>query len=694
MIATGVALGSERKHLAPADTVGGIASLDRALVYCGCVLLALVTNYLLGKDLAWDTLNYHLYAGFSAVHNRFGQDFFAAGPQSYFNPYAYVPFYAMVSAGFSALEISSVLALVHSAVLCLTFELGLCVCPSSDRLVRLACGLGAVGLAYVNPILMQQIGSTFADITTTILVLSGWLLLARAVSSPRALRGFLYAGLLLGAATALKPTNAVHAVSAVAVLIALPRTWYGRLRHGLGYGLALAFGFFCVSAPWSYRLWHAFRNPFFPLMNSVFRSPQFTTERLLHYRFIPATLTEALWRPFAIMIPAPMVQEELLAPDLRYAVVMALGAAMLLWWAWRRVTRPSAMGSPRGLTGTARPLAALGCGLALDWVLWLTASGNGRYFLPMACITAVIIAALLFRIGLEHPKVRNYVLISILAVQIVQLSMGTQFRWNAVPWSSRWLDVVVPHELATEPNLYLTMGTQSNSFLAPFLARQSGLINFSGGYALAPDGPGGDRVEGLIARYAPHLRVLLHGRRLYTAQERREPNRVQIDDALERFGLRVNTADCQTIAAHGLPPELEITLIGDKNNKPQPQPRDTAYFLSCGIVQSDADRAVQIQQQRAADLVLDRLEDACPKLFQPRRMITEHHGDDWQRLYINTDLTAWVSHGWVKFRNPAHGDEMVYVGRESDWQKAPLRLVCGRRDGRYFATVLQSGRQP
>ncbi|HME38531.1 MAG TPA: hypothetical protein VKG63_06170, partial [Steroidobacteraceae bacterium] len=109
---------------------GAAASLHRLPVYAACTVLALVTNYLLGKDMAWDTLNYHFYAGFSALNDRFAQDYFAAGPPSYFNPYAYVPFYALVRAGLSPLEISSVLAAVHSAILWLTFELALCACPS------------------------------------------------------------------------------------------------------------------------------------------------------------------------------------------------------------------------------------------------------------------------------------------------------------------------------------------------------------------------------------------------------------------------------------------------------------------------------------------------------------------------------------------------------------------------------------
>ena len=61
-----------------------------------------------------------------------------------------------------------------------------------------------------------------------------------------------------------------------------------------------------------------------------------------------------------------------------------------------------------------------------------------------------------------------------------------------------------------------------------------------------------------------------------------------------------------------------------------------------------------------------------------------------KRLYMNTDVVAWVSLGWVKFQEPMRGDDMVVLGRESDWLKAPLPLACGRRHGHYFARVLDS----
>jgi len=675
--------------------VDSSVALQRLPVYLACTVLALVTNYLLGKDIAWDTVNYHLYAGFSAVNDRFAQDYFAAGPPSYFIPYAYVPFYVLVRAGFTPLEIASALAVLHSVILWLTFELALCVCPSDDRRARMTYGICAVALAFLNPILMQQIGSSYADITTTVPVLAGWLLLAHAVRAPHVAR-VLGAGLLLGAASALKATNAVHAISGLAVLIMLPLTLRGRIRHGLGYAVALGLGFAIVAAPWSYRLEKMFGNPLFPLMNNVFRSPEFTTDSLRHFRFIPDSLVNALWRPFAIVDPVPMVQTEMTAPDLRYAVLVVLISALLLGHLWQRFARASTQSARTEPAVPARVLAALGCGLAADWVLWLSASGNGRYFLSMASVAAVVIVALLFELFAGRPKMRSYVLAAIFGVQIVQLYIGANYRWDSLPWDRQWLTIDVPEKLATEPALYLSVGVQSNSFIAPYLAPGAGLVNFSGGYALGPGGANGARIEALMRRYAPHLRVLWRGSQPQTDEAGREPDHKTVDDALARFGLRVDTGDCVTITVHGLPPEPELTFkfTDSPDEPPKQQSPDTSYLASCHVVPEAAVLSTQIARQRAVDLVLDRLEDACPQLFQPRRLRTEHVRDIWRRLYVNTDLVALVSHGTVKFFNPVRGGPMVELGRESDWAKAPRQLVCGRRDGRYFARVLESKEGP
>jgi hypothetical protein len=660
-------------------------------VYTACTVFALVVNYLLGKDMAWDTMSYHIYAGFNAVNDRFSQDYFAAGPQSYFNPYVHAPFYYLTTTGLSSLEISSILAIAHSAILWLTYELAVAVCPSDDPHKRVIFGLCGVAFALINPILLQQIGSTFADITTGELVLGGWLLLALAVRNPSTTR-VICAGLLCGIATGLKLTNAVHAIAGFAVLIMLPLSLRGRIIHGLAYGVSLGLGYLIVAAPWSYRLAKRFDNPLFPMMNNVFRSPEFTTESLRHFRFIPATIAEALWRPFAMIDPVTMVHEEMRAPDPRYAVLFILLGVLFCRLLWQHRTPSSGEAPSSAGADPGRILAALGCGLAVDWLAWLSGSGNSRYFLPMSSIAAVIIVAILFRLFATQPKTRNYILGGILCVQGVQLWMGADYRWNEAPWNDHWIDVTVPAKLASEPNLYLTMGAQTNSFLAPYLARGAGLINFSGGYTLGSDGANRAHIDSLLNRFAPNIRVLVRGERLYRDGERRTPNRPQIDDALGPFGLRVDAGDCDTITVHGLPPELEFTL--PSSQPVLPQPRDTTYLVSCRIVPDNADHSAQLPAHRDIDLALDHLEDACPALFQPRRPYTEFSGDGGLRRYLNTDLTAWVSHGRVRFLQPSIGGDLIYLGPESAWTKAPIQIQCGRHDGRYFAGSPESIKRP
>jgi hypothetical protein len=658
----------------------------RWAVYAACALLAVACNYILGKDMAWDTMNYHLYSGFSAVNDRFDQDYFAAGVLSYFNPYAYAPFYAMVHAGLPALLICSILAVLHSVILWLTFELGVAVCPSKNDRSRLLAGGCAVALAFMNPVLMQELGSCFADITTAELSLAGWLFLASAVREPRKSR-VIWAGLILGAASAFKLSNAVPAISAAAMLFVLPMDWRDKIRHGFLFGIALGAGFAVVAAPWSYRLEKVFGNPMFPMFNNIFRSPEFITQPMVHYRFIPQSIGDALWRPFAMIDPTPMIHEELSAPDPRYAILVALGVTYILLWAWKRFSRTSKSPNDPEKKDSTRVLCALGLALSLHWVLWLATSGNSRYVLTMACVAAAVIVGMLFRIFASRPNIRNYLLIIILGTQAVQLSMGAQYRWNSAEWGGPWFDLSIPENLKSEPNLYLTMGVQSNSFLAPFLAKGSGFVNFAGGFTLDPDDANGTRLKTMIRRSLPNVRVVFGGGERYKNAAAHAPNAPEVDDALQRFGLRTDMNDCATITIHGLSPPLEIRY---KSSVPvEPQSRDTTYLVTCRVVPDTSDRSALIARQREVDLVFDRLEDACPKLFKPHRLVTIHEGDVWRRLYGSNDISAWISHGRLKFTDTIRPNGVHDIGAESDWAKAPLRLDCGIVNGVSFAHIMR-----
>jgi hypothetical protein len=371
---------------------------------------------------------------------------------------------------------------------------------------------------------------------------------------------------------------------------------------------------------------------------------------------------------------------------------MILIGAFFCRWLWRRraaAPRPSVAGAD---PASARMLTALGCGLAVDWAAWLSASGNSRYFLPMSSVAAVVLVGLLYRFFAAQPKARNYILAGILGVQGVQLWMGSSYRWNGTPWDDHWINITVPARLESEPNLYLTMGTPTNSFVAPYLSPGSGLVNFIGLYTLSPEGANGARIASLVNQFAPNVRILIRGERLYPKEERRMPSAAQIDEALRPFSLRVDESDCATIAVHGLPPDVEFVMTSSQ--LAAPQSLDTTYLLTCRVTPDKTDYSAQIAAHRDVDLALDHLEDACPELFQPRRPRTEYGGDGGLRRYMGSDLTAWVSNGRVKFHQPMIGGDVAYLGPENEWAKAPIQLQCGRRNGRYFAKPVRSTGTP
>ena len=677
-----------------------LAVLQRALtsarfpVYVSCTLLALATAYWLGKDMQWDTLDYHLYAGFSAIHDRFGLDYFAAGPQ-YLNPYAYAPFYLLVTSGLSALEVAGTLAVAQSAILWLTYELAIAVAPPGRPGIRIVVGACAALLAFANPVLVEQFGSSFADVTTAELVLAGALVLIGAIRTPSACR-VAAAGFLLGAASALKLTNSLAAVSLTIVPLFLPLRWPRRLGSAALYGLSVGLSFALVSLPWSIQLQRHFGNPLFPFFNGIFRSPQYTTARLIDFRFIPTSFVAALWRPFAMTEPVGMVHFERPAPDLRYALLIVLAALLVfVRWVTRSRSREATAGQP-GRSAESRALLALGCAFLIGWVLWLTESGNSRYFIPMACVAAVLVVGLTCRLLRAWPRVLACVVAAILIAQFSQVWDGTVFR-PAYPWGGQqWFEVSIPHSLALQRALYFSVGIQSSSFVVPYLPAGSGFVNLEGMYVLGPEGANGAHIRKLIERFSPHLRVLVVDSRVDAAHDSDVPHLSDVDDAVEPFGLRVDPSSCSRILARAAP-TLEIVTVERAVPRLPPSAWYTRYLVTCRLIPDAGQQQALASLKRTADLVLDRLEDACPSLLQPRRPETYLIGSDdrsyfWVRRYASTDVIAWVHRGRVGFQKVIGGGRAQDAGSVPAWVRSPLQVQCGRRRDDDFLRILQSGR--
>jgi hypothetical protein len=485
-----------------------------------------VWTVLAGKDVNWDLLNYHYYLPYEWLHDRLAQDYFAASGQSYLNPIGFLPFYAMLAAGWHSVVASMALAVVHSLNLALLYLIAWRLFGHRSPAERRSLSVLAAAVGGASAIFWATVGSSFLEPLLAVPMLAGVLLL---IEPNRAHP--LVAGLLFGAASALKYSNAVFALAALPLaLAASPRRWRAGLTYVAGGVAALA----VLAGPWLVLMGREFGNPVFPLFNGWFKSPHAPQANMFAGRFAIADLGAALAFPFELVAPGPLLYAEISAPDLRFAaLVVAAAAAFVVTALGRR--RPA-----EAFTGVDGRLLGF---FALAFALWLATSVNGRYGLIVLLLAGVCLVRIVER--LLPISAARVAIGALLVAQIAACVMISAPRWFiAERWSASWLPFQPDERAVREPALYLSVETLPMAAVVPSVHPQSSFANVRGQYSIAPGAPA---LEPLFKRHAGHVRAL--GRFLQLREDGKPRPEVTeaYDSTLIRFGYRVDAADCFAI---------------------------------------------------------------------------------------------------------------------------------------------------
>ena len=603
-----------------------------------------------GKDVNWDLLNYHYYLPFQLLAGRIEQDFFAASAQSYLNPLGYLPFYLMVASGWHSVVVSIVLAAAHS------LSIGLLYLVARRLFAHLPPGeqtefsVLATALGAATGVYWMTVGGSFLDPLLVPPMLAGLLLLLR--EDPGAGRRAALAGVLFGTAAALKYSNAVYALAALPLAIAM--------RGGFAYLIGAAAAVGVLAGPWLVLMLREFGNPVFPLYNGWFRSPHALEFNMISERFALRDPVALLAFPFQMAALGPRIYAENFAPDLRFAaLVLTLPVVALL--AARRSARAVALRGPDW-----RVLAFFGCALAL----WLASSANARYGMIVLLLAGVCLAR--FVELLLPARAARVTLALLLVVQVGIGIVASPPRWFiSAEWSGRWLPYEVPQRAVREPALYLTVEILPMAVVAPFLHPASSFVNVRGQHSLPTDSP---RLKDLLERHRGHVRTL--GRFLELADGRPAEAQVRAYDArLLRFGLRVDTADCFAIPWR---PDDQDALSRAANRLAGGRKSiEPLSVVSCALRGTTRDPA-DIERERNISALFDRIESACPRLFRGQKAVTEPLGSSgWSRNYTGLDARLEALAGRAvlhRYRIDTHID----LGALSDWERgeAPLPEQC------------------
>jgi hypothetical protein len=466
-----------------------------------------------GQDLNFDLITYHYYVGYSAFADRLNLDFLPASYQGYQSPVPYALLYLLDSMGTPPVVNACLHAAIHSLNLTFLFliteSLVAAKTDGRDRITVIAFWL----LGAIAPVYWSLVGTSFADLPTSVPVLAGLWLIARAISGAdrltfRRLWWIAAGAALAGVAAGIRLHNAIYVVGLLCAIVFTrfpdPKSRF----RAIGTFSAAAFaGWLLFFAPWAYRLYQEFGNPLFPLYNGLFRSPDFPASNLPIASFTPENLSDLLTFPFRIATYAQSVYGETRLPDVRPGLLVIGLFAFAAQWLFRRTKKESPAvttdsESARGNAATAQCRRIILIFFAASAFLWLATSSNGRYGVALFLLGGPVCGVMLSRL---LPS--RYVLLIIAAVLLWQILLQQlffrQYRPPSTAWASHYFDWDLPDRLKREPETFLSFSYRTASALAPYVHPDSAHANLVGQYTPGVDTPGSDRIRRIIDGHRP-----------------------------------------------------------------------------------------------------------------------------------------------------------------------------------------------
>ncbi|WP_028920357.1 glycosyltransferase 87 family protein [Pseudoxanthomonas suwonensis] len=417
-------------------------------------LLVAAVSLLRGQDANWDLRNYHVHNGWAWLQGRLGMDLAPAQLQTYFVPLLDVPYFLLVQHA-PAPVAGALLGLVHGLAFLPVAWIAWRALAGDPRRDWLAPLLGLAGLA--SAAFLSELGTTMGDNTTAPLVL-GALALCLPVAGVWRNGRTVLAGVLLGAAVALKLTNAIYAVALGLAVLAAPLPWPARLRTGvLLAGVALLV-FAVLAGPWLHAVWQVYGNPLFPQYNVWFQAPLASPGATADLRWRPQGLGEALLRPLLFTLN-PRLVSELSLLQVAWALLYVVAPLAALAWLRRR-TR----GGARPEAADASVLRMLGVFFVVGFVLWLWMFSIHRYLVVLELLAPLVLWLLLR--GLLPGRAGSSVAgAAVLLCALVALAGWND--WGHARWTREAFRVEAP--AGPPPGLVLMGGDEPQSWRIPFL---------------------------------------------------------------------------------------------------------------------------------------------------------------------------------------------------------------------------------
>lgn len=500
------------------------------------ILFTVFWSLYFGQDLNWDLRNYQYYTVWAWLQGRITHNLAPAQVQTWLNPLVYLPHYLLIQ-HLPSMVAGTLFGVLSGVNFVLVYALTCCLLPGERPSRAIAVGLLCAAVGISAPQFLENLGTTSSDITVSIPVLSGLLLLCWShhpgITSQARTLGYFLAGLLLGAACGLKLTCMIYAAGlTLSLLVLWPMLRFGA-RSFAAYAGGGLLGFVLTGGYWSWFLWREFANPVFPYYNAVFHSPWAVADNFRDARFLPQSFAGAIAYPFQWLVGNNPAGESLFR-DPRFALLFVLLPIPLLALAAEGIARRRNGFKRRGggqFLVAPEPYGLLLLFFISSYAIWITTFAIHRYLIPLTLLSGLILFLALDRLFRSNArKITLLAALSLFCVVWTRVDITER-----LPYAKDWFGFeLVP--AVSEPNtLFVMMSDAPESYVVPFLPESDRFIRISGNFPLQAEIGLGRRAVEAITQHRGPIRSLSAG--ALAPSDRLH---------LARFGLDLSETGCVT----------------------------------------------------------------------------------------------------------------------------------------------------
>jgi hypothetical protein len=444
------------------------------ILFFGAPCFVALLSLLIGKKTGWDFYNYHWYNPYAFLHDRFDFDIAVGHHATYYNPLSDLPLYWIASLGPSwlgGLFSGAMAGVVVSLIGVLAYQ----VLSVEQKKYRTATAALIAIASIFGAGAFQEIGDPANDIPAAIGVVAALILIVRVYGrvgngsfdmgerSRSETTLFIGAGLLVGAAVALKLTIAVYAVGIAGALAIIGNRQASRspsmvalafhhLSRSIWFSLGVVLGLLIVGGSWMHTLWSYSGNPVFPYFNDLVQSPLLAPESHRDLNFRPHGFFNQLLFPFHFTINSRVASESVF----RDAHILALYLLLPI----TAILRIAVVGSKPVLSLATKFLFAFA---AIAYLAWMTVFGIYRYLIPLEMLASllIVLAILSWPIGARW-RIGIAVAVLVVAQLLVRIDISDRQSWEG-----KYIEVTVPALPNPERTLVLMTGKAPMSYVIP-----------------------------------------------------------------------------------------------------------------------------------------------------------------------------------------------------------------------------------